>query len=89
MPNTEKLEKKTKFIYTVPGTLFFCTFWMLASWGFNLYVNNFGAYDKVYGVLGGFAVLLIWLYYTSLIILIGGEINYQVYKKFLQKYNLY
>lgn len=89
MPNTEKLAKKTKVIYTLPGTLFFCIFWMFASWGFSLYVNNFGYYHKIYGVLGGFAVLLIWLYYTSLIILIGGEINYQVYKKFLQKYNLY
>jgi membrane protein len=88
MPNTETFRKKVRVVYTLPGTLFFCSFWLMASYGFSLYVNNFGSYDKVYGILGGFAVLLLWLYYTSLIMLIGGEVNYQVYKKFLKKYNL-
>lgn len=83
MPNTQKMNKRIRVLYTLPGTLFFCTFWLLASWGFSLYVNDFGSYDKVYGILGGFAVLLLWLYYTSLIMLIGGELNYQIYKKFL------
>ena len=87
MPNTEKISKRIKVIYTLPGAIFFCAFWLLASWGFAQYVENFGSYDKVYGILGGFAVLLIWLYYSSLILLIGGELNYQVYQKFLQKYN--
>lgn len=88
MPNTETFRKKVRVLYTLPGTLFFCSFWLTASWGFSLYVNNFGTYDKVYGILAGFAVLLLWLYYTSLIMLIGGEMNYQIYKKFLKKYNL-
>ena len=83
MPNTQKMNKRIRVLYTLPGTLFFCTSWLLASWGFSLYVNDFGSYDKVYGILGGFAVLLLWLYYTSLIMLIGGELNYQIYKKFL------
>ncbi|MEI8377214.1 MAG: YihY/virulence factor BrkB family protein [bacterium] len=62
MPNTEKMNKRIRLVYTLPGTLFFCTFWLLASWGFGQYVNNFGSYDKGYGILGGFAVLLLWLY---------------------------
>lgn len=83
MPNTETMQKRVRLLYTLPGTFFFCIFWLLASWGFGEYVNNFGSYDKVYGILGGFAVFLVWLYYTSLIVLIGGELNYQIYKKFL------
>jgi membrane protein len=48
-------------------------------------VNNFGTYNKVYGTIGAFAVLLVWLYYTSLIILIGGGINSQFYRRLKDK----
>lgn len=73
----EKLKRKS----TLPGTLFFCFFWLAGSWLFSLYVNNFGTYNKVYGTIGAFAVLMVWLYYTSILFLIGGEINSHVYNK--------
>ncbi len=59
----------------VPGSLFFCIFWLLGSWLFSLYITKLGTYNKVYGTLGAFAILMVWLYYTSIIMLIGGEIN--------------
>lgn len=65
----------------LPGTMFFCIFWLLGSWGFSLYVNELGTYNKVYGTIGAFAILMAWLYYTSLIMLIGGEINNQTLDK--------
>ncbi len=65
----------------LPGTLFFCVFWLLGSWGFSLYVNELGTYNKVYGTIGAFAILMAWLYYTSLIFLIGGELNNQTLDK--------
>lgn len=65
----------------LPGTWFFCTFWLIGSWGFSLYVNNLRTYNMVYGTIGAFAVLMVWFYYTSILILIGGEINSQVYNK--------
>ena len=39
----------------------------------------------VYGTIGAFAVLMVWLYYTSVLILIGGEINSQVYNQLERK----
>jgi len=48
--------------------------WLLATLGFRLYAANFGSYSKTYGVLGGIIVLLLWMYYTSTVILLGGEI---------------
>lgn len=48
--------------------------WLLATIGFRLYAASFGSYDKTYGVLGGMIVLLLWMDYTSLVILLGGEI---------------
>ena len=73
----EKLKRKS----ALPGTLFFCVFWLIGSWGFSIYVNNLQTYNKVYGTIGAFAMLMVWLYYTSILLLIGGEINSQVYNK--------
>lgn len=69
----------------VPGSLFFCIFWLLGSWLFSLYVNELGTYNKVYGTIGAFAILMVWLYYTSVIMLIGGEINGQTIDKLIEK----
>jgi membrane protein len=48
---------------------------VLASLGFSFYVNNFGAYDAIYGSLGAVIVLLMWLYVMGLVLIIGAEIN--------------
>lgn len=69
----------------IPGTFFFTIFWLAGSWGFSIYVNNLKTYNMVYGTIGAFAVLMVWLYYTSILILIGGEINSQVYNKLNKK----
>ncbi len=71
----EVLRRKSAF----PGTMFFCISWLAGSWWFSIYVNNLHTYNFVYGTIGAFAVLMVWLYYTSTLILIGGEINSQLY----------
>jgi membrane protein len=42
----------------------------------------------VYGTIGAFAVLMIWLYYTSILILVGGEINSQLLSRLERKEEL-
>jgi membrane protein len=59
----------------VPGALFATFGWIGSSVLFSLYVNHFGNYTKTYGSLGGIIVLLIWLYWSSIIIIVGGELN--------------
>ncbi len=71
--------KKVKIKTVIPGSAFFTFFWLLGSWLFSIYINNFGSYNKVYGSIAAFAILMIWLYFTSIIILIGGEINNYVF----------
>ncbi len=67
----------------IPGALFFCIFWLLGSWAFSLYVNALGTYNKVYGTIGIFAILMVWLYYSSIILLIGGQVNNQTLRKLI------
>lgn len=77
--------EKYKMKSAIPGTWFFTTFWLIGSWGFSIYVNNLKTYNMVYGTIGAFAVLMVWLYYTSILILVGGEINSQVYNQLERK----
>jgi len=64
-----------KLIHTLPGSVFTTVGWIIASRLFSYYVNNFANYSKTYGSLGGVIVLLVWLYITSIMIVLGGEIN--------------
>jgi membrane protein len=59
----------------MPGATFSTLGWLISSLGFAYYVNNFNNYSSVYGGIGGVIVLMLWLYITSIIILLGGEIN--------------
>ncbi|MBW7458065.1 YihY/virulence factor BrkB family protein [Paenibacillus sepulcri] len=63
------------FREVVPGALFATFGWIITSLCFSFYVNNFGNYTKTYGSIGGIIVLLTWLYLSSIIIVLGGEIN--------------
>jgi membrane protein len=50
--------------------------WEIAKQGFAWYLGEFGqkGYNKVYGSLGGAVALVFWIYYTSMILLLGAEI---------------
>lgn len=58
-----------------PGAVFSTLSWIAGSQAFAYYVNNFSNYSRVYGSIGGIIVFLVWLYISSVIILLGGEIN--------------
>lgn len=59
----------------LPGALFATVVWLGASFLFGIYVNNFSNYSKTYGSIGGIIVLMLWLYLTGFIIIIGAQIN--------------
>jgi membrane protein len=66
---------KQKFKFITPGSIVGVIIWVLASWGFSKYVANFGSYDANYGAIGGVIVLLLWMWISAQVILIGAEIN--------------
>ena len=48
--------KKVKIKNVIPGSVFFTIFWLIGSWLFSVYINNFGSYNKVYGSIAAFAM---------------------------------
>ncbi len=63
-----------KFREVLPGALFATFGWLVTSILFSFfYVNNFGNYTKTYGSIGGVIVLLIWLYISSIIIIMAAK----------------
>lgn len=58
-----------------PGAAFATVGWILSSYALSFYVGNFNNFSLTYGSIGAIIVLLIWLYISGFIIIIGGEIN--------------
>lgn len=67
--------RRSKFREVIPGAVVASLGWVIISIAFSYYIDNFGNYSKVYGSLGGIIALLMWLYVSSIIILMGAEIN--------------
>jgi membrane protein len=67
--------RKLKFKNIMVGTVFASFGWVFASLIFSFFVNSFANFERVYGSLGGIFGLIIWLYISTLIFLLGGELN--------------
>ena len=61
--------------WVTPGSLTAAVLWLASSIAFSLYVAKFAAYNQTYGTLGGVVVLLMWLYISAFVILLGAELN--------------
>lgn len=48
---------------------------LIVSLGFAFYVDNFANYNKIYGSIGTLIVIMLWIYFNSLVLLIGFELN--------------
>jgi len=58
-----------------PGAVVFTAMWTLATAGFNLYLREFAVYDKAYGPFATVIVVLVWVYLSAYVCLLGGEVN--------------
>jgi membrane protein len=58
-----------------PGAVVAVLVWIVASIGFSWYVANFEDYDKTYGTVGAAIGLMMWMWISATIILVGAELN--------------
>ncbi|HEV2481729.1 MAG TPA: YihY/virulence factor BrkB family protein [Puia sp.] len=62
-----------------PGTFLATLLTILITLLFSYWVNNFGTYNKVYGSIGTVMILMILVYFNSLVLLIGYELNVSIH----------
>jgi membrane protein len=67
--------KESKFRFISAGSTLATVLALIASIGFNYYVQNFSSYNALYGSIGTLLILLVWIYFNSMILLIGFELN--------------
>ncbi len=68
---------KQRFAWISPGAVLAFVFWLLFSLAFSYYVGRFGdgSYNETYGSLASVIILLLYIYYSAYIMLIGAEMN--------------
>jgi membrane protein len=59
----------------LPGAIFFAVGWMIVTKLFQYYVTRYDRYNATYLALASFIVLLVWMYLTCLLLLLGGKLN--------------
>ena len=78
VPNTDP---RLKFMSVWPGAIVSTIGWLGLTYGFSFYVNNFGNYSATYGSIGGVIILMLWLYFTGMLLIFGGIINAAILKR--------
>jgi len=64
--------------WLTPGAVFGSVLWLLASLATKLYVANFSDYNAAYGSVGAVMVVMLWLYVSSVAVLVGAELNSEI-----------
>ena len=67
------------FRFITPGAIIAVIVWIAASLAFSFYVKNFASYSATYGAIAAVIVLLLYFFISAAIMLLGAEINAEVY----------
>lgn len=72
--------KHSKWKFFTPGSVFACSVTLITTYLFSIYVNQFNAYNKVYGSIGALIVIMLLIYINTYILLLGYELNVVIEK---------
>ncbi|WP_417550226.1 YihY/virulence factor BrkB family protein [Methylophaga sp.] len=70
--------KNAKWRWVSVGAIIATLLWLLASFGFTVYVQNFSNYNETYGAIGSVIILILWFYLSAFVVLLGAEINAEI-----------
>lgn len=67
-----------------PGSILVVPLWIAASLSFSYYVKNFSSFGAFYGSLGAVVVLLLYFFISAAVLLLGAEVNAQIYRHLIE-----
>ena len=67
-----------RFIW--PGALLSAVLFEAAKTVFVIYLNHFSSFDRIYGSIASVIVLLVWVYYSAYIFLLGAEFSSMLFR---------
>jgi membrane protein len=70
--------RSAKWRWITPGAVFAAVGMIVVSAGFSFYTSNFAAYGETYGSLGTVVVVMMWFWLTSIVVILGAEINAEI-----------
>lgn len=76
--------KKQRISFFSPGAVLATGMFFVLTWGFSIYIDNFSRYNLLYGSIGTLLLLMIWIYFSCIVLLVGYELNISIYNNTLQ-----
>ena len=64
--------------WVTPGAVIGVLLWLLASWGFSIYISKLADVGAIYGAFAGAIVLVAWIWITNVALLFGAELNAEI-----------
>lgn len=71
--------KKQRVGFFSPGAVLATGMFFVLTWGFGVYINNFSRYNLLYGSIGTLLLLMLWVYFSCIVLLVGYELNISIY----------
>jgi membrane protein len=65
----------TRSVLMIWGAMPVVVLWLVASAGLSFYMSNFPAYNRVYGSIGAVVALMLWMYVSAYLVLLGAALN--------------
>lgn len=69
---------RQRWRWITPGAVLALACWLGMSYGLQFYVGRFANYNATYGSIGGVILLMLWLYLTGVVLLVGAEVNAEI-----------
>lgn len=80
--------KYREFVIFSPGSVLAISLFVLATFGFNVYISNFSRYNVLYGSIGTLIIIMLWIWIIAILILAGNDLNLSIVRASNKKNSL-